>query len=102
MPDAWAGALDGIVRPCVQEEAELKADHNENTCVCWMALFMVGLATTAAVQLEKPLQKDEVGPPRADSRNGCTGTLLFPPQVGPIPHMGRYMPPKDCAKLWPF
>ena len=107
MPDAWPEGIAalwllGMVRPSVQEEAWLRADHNWNTCVCWMKLFMVGLATTAAVQLEKPLQKDELAPPSAASKNGCTGTVLLPTQSGLSPHMGRYVPAKACAKLCPF
>src|SRR5260370_18769432 len=106
MPDAWPEGsptpwLLGMVRPKVQEEVWLRADHNWNTFVWVMWLFMIGFWTTAAVQLPKPLQKAELAPPSAASKNGCTGTEVFPAQVGLRPHTGRYIPAKACAKLWP-
>ena len=74
--------LLGMVRPRVQPLAALRADHNWNTWVWAIKLFMLAVATTAAVQLEKPLQNPELVPPSADSKKGW----------------GAGLPPAETAK----
>src|SRR5579859_2592676 len=98
IPAPW---LLGMVRPSVQPEAWLRADHNWNTCVWVMKLFMFAFFTTAAVQLEEPWQNAEFAPPSAASKNGCTGTVLLPAHTGPSPHIAMYVLAKAFAKLWP-
>ena len=61
----------GMVRPSVQEETLLSPAHKSYTWVPVIWLLMVEFLATAAVQLPKPLQKEEFAPPSAASKNGC-------------------------------
>ena len=83
MPDRLAGGIAalwllGMVRPRVHPGVWLRADHNWNTCVWLMKLFMLAFWTIAAVQLPAPVQNGELGPPNAFSKNGC-GAGVPPP-----------------------
>src|SRR5690349_13154796 len=80
LPKAPARGVFSMLRGKMNEPLS-RLDHNVQT-LCRRKLLNC-LVTTASVQLENPVQKAEVGPPRAASKKGC-GVILAGAVVMPV------------------